>query len=178
MFKKVLLALVVLIAAFVVLVATQPDEFNVSRTAVVDASASDVFQHVNTLKKWNAWSPWAQLDPEMSSRYVGPVDGEGAVMHWMGNDEVGEGTMEVIESRQDEIVRLKLDFVKPMEGTSTSEFKFVPQGEKTAVTWSMSGNHSYVQKAMCLVFNGKKMLGGQFEQGLSNLNDIVSGKSS
>jgi len=84
------------------------------------------------------------------------------------------GFTKITESRPGEVVRLKLDFIKPMEGTSTSEFNFVPKGEKTSVTWTMSGTHNYVQKAMCLVFNGKKMLGGQFEQGLSNLNSVVS----
>lgn len=174
MFKKILVGLIVLIAGFGILVAIQPNEFSVSRTAIVDASATDVFEHVNTLNKWDAWSPWTKLDPNSKSRFVGPAEGVDAEMHWAGNNEVGEGSMKITESRSSEVVRLKLDFIKPMEGTSTSEFNFVPKGDKTSVTWTMSGEHNYVQKAMCLVFNGKKMLGGQFEQGLSNLNSVVS----
>lgn len=174
MYKKILVGVIVLIAGFGILIAKQPNEFSVSRTAVVDASANDVFEHVNTLNKWNEWSPWARLDPNSKSRFIGPEDGVDAEMHWTGNNEVGEGSMKIIDSRPSEVVRLKLDFIKPMEGTSTSEFNFVPKGDKTSVTWTMSGKHNYVQKAMCLVFNGKKMLGEQFEQGLSNLNSVVS----
>ena len=174
MFKKILVGLIILIAGFGILVAMQPNEFSVSRSAIVDASANDVFEHVNNLKKWNVWSPWAKLDPNSKFRFIGPEDGEDAMMHWAGNKEVGEGRMKIIESRPGKVVRLKLDFIKPMEGTSISIFSFTPKGEKTTVTWTMSGMHSYVQKAICLVFNGKKMLGGQFEQGLSNLNDVVS----
>ena len=57
MFKKILVGLIVLIAGFGILVAIQPNEFSVSRTAIVDASATDVFEHVNTLNKWDAWPP-------------------------------------------------------------------------------------------------------------------------
>lgn len=60
-------------------------------------------------------------------------------MHWAGSIDVGEGSMKIIESRPAEVVRLKLDFIKPMEGTSVSEFSFVSKGDKTSVTWSMSG---------------------------------------
>ena len=36
----------------------------------------------------------------------------------------------------------------------------------TAVTWSMSGHQNFLEKAVCLVMNGKKMIGDQLDQGL------------
>ena len=176
MFKKILIGLIVLIGGFGIVVAMQPDEFRVSRTSVVDAPAAAVFEHVNNLKKWDNWSPWAKLDPSAKTNFVGPEQGVDAVMHWSGNNDVGEGSMKIIKSQPSESVQYKLDFLKPMKGTSTAEFSLVPEGQKTSVTWTMYGEHNYIQKAMCLVFNGKKMLGEQFEQGLSNLNTAVSTK--
>ncbi len=52
-------------------------------------------------------------------------------MSWAGNDKVGEGKMTVIESQPNDAVKLKVDFVKPFEGTSNSEFAFKPEGEGT-----------------------------------------------
>lgn len=174
MLKKILLLLIILIAVFGVVVAMQPDEFEVERTAVIDAPASAVFEHVNNLRKWNEWSPWAKLDPNAKNSYAGPESGVNAAMSWSGNMDVGVGSMEITESQPGEYVKYKLDFLEPMEGKSTAEMSLVPEGGKTKVTWSMNGKHNFIQKAMCLVFNGQEMVGQQFEQGLSNLNTVAS----
>ena len=68
---------------------------------------------------------------------------------------------------------------KPFEGTATQEFALKPQGDQTAVTWSMQGhNNSFIQKAFCLVMNGKKMIGDDLEKGLAQLKTVAeSGKA-
>ena len=137
------------------------------------APASAVFVQVNELKKWEAWSPWAKLDPAMKQKYEGPAAGVGAVSSWAGNNQVGEGRMTITESRTNELVRFNLEFFKPMAGTSTSEFSFKPEGNQTSVTWSMSGQNNFIGKAMCLFMNMDKMMGGQFETGLASMKSIV-----
>ena len=132
-----------------------------------------MFAQVNDLHKWDAWSPWAKLDPNAKISFEGPEAGQGAAMSWAGNDKVGEGKMTVVESRPDDAVKLKVDFVKPFEGTSNSEFAFKPEGEGTAVTWAMSAHHNFLEKAMCLVMNGKKMIGDDMEKGLAQLKSVT-----
>lgn len=88
MLKKVLLVLVALIAVFAVVVALQPSEFHVERTITIDGPASKVFGEVNDFHKWEAWSPWADLDPDAKVSFEGPAAGEGTVMTWAGNREV------------------------------------------------------------------------------------------
>ena len=100
-------------------------------------------------------------------------------MTWVGNDKVGEGKLTLTESQPNDLVKLKVDFVKPFEGTATQEFALKPQGDQTAVTWSMQGhNNSFIQKAFCLVMNGKKMIGDDLEKGLAQLKTVAeSGKA-
>ena len=177
MIKKILIGLVVLIAAFAGVVAMQPSEFTVERTAAIAAPPAAVFDHVNDLRKWDAWSPWAKLDPNAKVTFDGPQSGKGAGFAWSGNDYVGEGRMTVVESHPAELVATDVRFLKPFEGTSSSEFAFKADGDKTAVTWTMNGNnHSFLAKAMCLVLNGQKMMGGEMEKGLANLKSVVEGK--
>src|SRR5215470_924612 len=87
---KVLVALVVIAVVLVIVIAMQPSEFHVSRTASVAAPAPLVFAQVNDFHRWPAWSPWARIDPAMQS-YEGASSGAGAVYAWAGNHEVGEG---------------------------------------------------------------------------------------
>lgn len=173
MLKKILIGLAAVIAVFVVVVALQPAHFTYTRSATIAAAPSAIFPHVNDVKKWEAWSPWAKLDPNMKMSYKGPSAGVGAVSAWAGNSDVGEGSMTVTESRANELVRFRLDFVKPMAGTSTAEFTFKPQGNGTVVAWSMSGENNFMCKAVGLFMNCDKMVGAEFEKGLAELKKIA-----
>ena len=177
MLRKILIGLAALVALFVAVVAMQPSEFHVQRTATIAAPPADVFAQVNDLRKWDAWSPWAKLDPTAKIAFEGPEAGQGAAMSWAGNDRVGEGKMTIVESRPGEAVKLKVDFVKPFEGTSNSEFALKPEGAGTAVTWAMSDHHNFLEKAFCLVMNGKKMIGDDMEKGLAQLKAELEPKS-
>ncbi len=58
--------------------------------------------------------------------------------------------MTLTESRPAELVRIRIDFVKPFADTSTSEFTFKPADNQTDVTWTMSGHNNFIAKAMCV----------------------------
>lgn len=176
MLKKILIAFGILILVFIIVVATRPPQFRVSRSITVAAPAAAVFPHVNELKKWQPWSPWVKLDPNAKSTFEGPDAGVGSVMGWAGNQDVGEGKMTIIESKPHELVRYRLEFYKPMAGVSEAEFTFKPEGNSTVVTWSMHGTNNFVGRAMCMVMNMDKMLGGQFEQGLTSIKGLVESK--
>jgi len=171
---KIALVLLIVVAGIFGMGAAQPDDFRVVRTATVDAPPADVFPQVGDLHNWDHWSPWAKLDPNAKNTFEGPESGEGAVFSWDGNDKVGAGRMTVLESRPNEYLKIKLEFKRPMEDTSTTVFEFKPDGDKTVVTWSMAGHHqNLIGKTICMLMNMDKVVGGQFETGLTNLKSIV-----
>lgn len=172
-FKKIFLVLVVLVAAFAAVVAAQPSDFRIARSTTVSAPPEVVFAYVNDFHKWDAWSPWAKLDPNAKNSFEGATEGKGAIFKWSGNDEVGEGSMTVTDSRPPDVIQIRLDFVKPFADTSEAEFTFQPQDGKTVVTWAMTGKNNFFEKAICLVMNMEKMLGGKFDEGLASLKKTV-----
>jgi hypothetical protein len=137
-----------------------------------------VFEQVNDLQKFQDWSPWAKIDPQYKVTYDGPPAGSGASFAWAGNRQVGEGRMTVIESRPSELVRFRLEFLKPFKTTNTAEFDFKSAGNQTEVTWSMSGKNNFIFKAVGLFMDSDKMVGGQFEQGFANLKSVVEAHES
>jgi hypothetical protein len=173
--KKILIALAAVVAVFVVVVAMQPTEFKVERSAAIAAPAATVFDEVNDFHRWEAWSPWAKLDPNAKIAFAGPPSGTGTIMTWDGNDKVGEGKVTLTESRPNELVKIKLDFVRPFEAASLSQFVFKPEGEQTGVTWSMESRHNFLTKAFCLVFNDRKIMEGEMDKGLTKLKAVVEG---
>lgn len=174
--KKILIGVAMVVVVLVVLgiiVALQPSNFRVERSAVMAAPPEAIFAEVNDLHRWEKWSPWQKLDPNARMTYEGPSAGAGAVCRWAGNSDVGEGSMTIVESKPHEFIRIRLDFVKPFEDTATVEFAFQPEGEKTRVTWSMHGDNNFIGKAMCLFMNMDRMIGDKYEEGLASLKTIV-----
>jgi uncharacterized protein YndB with AHSA1/START domain len=179
MLKKILIgvpiALAVIVLVFVGIVAMQPAEFVVVRKVAIAAPPEAVFAKVNDFHNWDAWSPWAKLDPAMKTTFEGPSEGKGAIYTWTGNDKVGEGRMTILESHPSSLVDIKLEFLKPFESLCTTKFSFEPSGDKTNVTWSMAGKNNFIAKAMSLFINMDSMLGGDFERGLAQMKTLVEG---
>lgn len=174
---KILIAvaaiLVLVVAVFAVLVAMQPSEFRIQRSATIAAPAPAVFAQVNDFHNWEAWSPWAKLDPSATNSFEGAPAGTGASFAWAGNSKVGEGRMTIVESRPSELVRIKLQFLKPFAATNTAEFTFKPEGDHTAVTWSMYGHNNFMARAVGLVMNMDQVVGGEFEKGLTSMKSVA-----
>lgn len=174
MLLKILTAIVALVALFFGYVALQPAVGMVSRSVTIPAPPEAVFPHVNELKKWDAWSPWAKLDPNAKAVFEGPVTGVGSAMSWSGNSEIGEGKMTIVESDPNKRVKYRIDFVKPFANTSDADFQFEPDGSGTKVTWTMTGERPFFARAMCILFQADKMVGEMFEKGLANLSGVSS----
>jgi Polyketide cyclase / dehydrase and lipid transport len=168
-----LISIAVVVLGFVVVVAVQPADFRITRTRTIAAAPSAVFPHVNDFHNWGAWSPWEKLDPQMKKTYDGSPAGVGAMTSWSGNNKVGEGRMTIEESRPSELVRIKLEFLRPFKATNTAEFTFKPEGNQTLMTWSMIGKRNFMMKGFCLFMNMDKLVGGDFEKGLANLKAVV-----
>ena len=173
MLTPILIGLAVLLIVFVIVVATRPAEFRITRTTTIAAPAAEIFSLVNDFQRWMAWSPWEKLDPALKRTYAGPAAGAGTIYSWAGNKQAGEGRMTLTESRPGELIRIKLEFFKPFAATNAAEFLFQPEGQQTAVTWSMTGQHNFMSKAFCLFMNMDKMVGGDFEKGLAALKSIA-----
>jgi len=178
--KMVLIVLGVLVAAiavFLIVVAMQPADYRIERSIKIDAPAEVVYAQVSDFHNWEAWSPWAKLDPDAKNAFDGADAGKGAIFTWSGNDKVGEGRMEILESAPNSLVRIKLDFKKPMEDTCTTEFKLKSEGEQTAVTWTMSGHNNFVGKMFCMFMDMDKMVGDDFEKGLAQIKAVAKAKA-
>ena len=174
MIKKIFFILVGVLVVFAGVVAMQPAEFKVERSASFNAAPQAVFENVNNLHKWEQWSPWAKIDPAAKQTYEGPEAGVGAMFSWSSeNSEVGVGRMTITESRANELIKMRLDFVAPMQATNTTEFAFKQNGNQTVVTWSMSGNKNFIMKAFGLFMNCDKMVGDYFEKGLAQLRTVA-----
>jgi hypothetical protein len=178
MLLSILAAVAIIIAVLAAVIALRPSQFRIARAATIAAPAPAVFAEVNDFHRWLVWSPFEKSDPAMRREISGAPTGVGAVYAWSGNKQAGEGRATIVESRPDALVRMRLDFVRPFAGTNEATFALEPQGDRTVVTWSMTGKANFMFKAIGLFMNCEKMCGDQFEEGLAKLGSVVAGRVS
>ena len=173
MIKTLALAVVALVAAVLLYAATRPDTFRVERSVTIQAPPDKVFALINDFHQWERWSPWENIDPAIRRSYSGAASGKGAVYEWSGNNEVGHGRMEIVESSAPSKAVLQIHFIKPFEARNTVEFTLAAQGGATTVTQAMYGPSPFISKLMGLFFSMDKMVGEKYEQGLATLKAIA-----
>jgi uncharacterized protein YndB with AHSA1/START domain len=173
MLKIIGIIIIVAIAAILIFAAMQPDSFRVQRSATIKAPPEKVFAQINDFHRWEAWSPWEKIDPAVKRNYSGTESGKGAVYGWEGNNEIGQGRMEVIESTPSSKLLVKIEFIKPFAAINTVEFNLAQNGENTTVTQAMYGPSPFISKLMGLFFSMDKMVGGKYEEGLASLKTIA-----
>ena len=171
MFKKILTVLVVVMVLFVVVGLLLPRHVVVTRSVTINRPASLVYATVNSFVLFPKWSPWQDLDPNMSQTTEGPRDGVGAKLVWKGNDKVGSGTQLITASMPDQSVASDLDFGDM--GAAKSLVTLTPDGSGTRATWSVDVDMGAnpIGHYVGLTMDG--MLGKDFASGLGKLKTLV-----
>ncbi len=169
---KFLLGAILLLAAIVVVGGfLLPDQVHVERAIVIERSPAQVHDILNSYKRFNEWSPWAEKDPNAIYTYSGPAAGVGAKLAWVGNKEVGSGSQEIIASVPDQRVETALDFGE--NGKGTAAFVLTPEGQGTRVAWGFDTDFDGNLIGRWFGLLMEKMLAPDYEKGLARLKTLL-----
>jgi len=153
-------------------------DFEIVRSATIAADPARVHGLVDDFHEWAAWSPWEDVDPAMQRTFSGPDAGVGAHYAWRGNRRAGTGSMEITGSTP-ETIDILLAFMKPFAATNEVRFTFVPTqvggAAGTDVTWTMRGEHKGLMGVVGKVLPMDRMVGKDFEKGLTRLKAVAEG---
>lgn len=173
-FKYLFFALLFLIIAFFVYgYFFLPDKVQVSRSITIDRPAKMVFKTVNSMHTFNAWSPWADIDPNATYEFTGPAKSVGSKMAWQGNDEVGSGRQTIIESTPNSLVKTELYFDGQGDDPAWATLQIKDLGDSSEIAWIFDAdfNGNVLGRYFGLMMDD--MLGPQYETGLNKLKALV-----
>jgi hypothetical protein len=171
--KKVLIILAIM---FVVVAAIGfiffPSHIHVERSATINQKQDVVFKYVNNLSNWNSWSPWYMLDTAARYSSEGPAEGVGSILKWESEvRNVGKGSMKIIDSKPDSLIREELSFMEG--GVATSYYRFTSDDGGTKVTWGFDTEAGANPLGRIIGGFMDGMIGKDFEQGLTRLKAIT-----
>jgi len=145
------------------------DTYTVTRSVSINAPADRIYAQVADFHNWPHWSPWDDLDPQLGRTYSGAESGTGAIYAWSGNRKAGQGRMEIVDAATPTEVTIDLHFEKPFKSRSETILRIDPEPSGSRVTWTMTGQKTFATKVMGLVKSMDKLIGPDFEKGLSRL---------
>ena len=144
----------------------------VERSANIAVPRETLFARIANLRAWSEWSPWEDLDLNLEKDYTGTDGAVGSSYRWQGNRKAGQGKMTISDVDAPERVTTDLQFVKPFKSRSMTEFTLTSDGAGTTVTWTMTGNHTWMSRVMGLFMSMDRMVGRDFEKGLEKLKAV------
>jgi hypothetical protein len=173
--KVILFAILGLVALVLIIALFVKKEYAVEREINVSKPKAEVFEYVKFLKNQDNYSKWANMDPAMKKEFRG-TDGEvGFVSAWDSEmKDVGKGEQEITKITDGERIDYELRFIEPFE--STDYTYMVTEGLNDSVTivkWGFDGKMKYPMNLMLLFMDMEGMLGGDLEQGLTNLKGVL-----
>jgi hypothetical protein len=166
-FKILIVAVLLAVAGVLAYAATKPDTFKFRREALMAATPEQIFPLINDLHRFNTWNPFNK--PGTALRYNGPTEGPGASFEFAGDSNTGKGSLAITASQAARSVAMQLIMLTPMEAHNDILFELVPQGATTRVSWTMTGQSNLLSKLIGLFIDMDKMVGGEFQKGLSSL---------
>lgn len=174
---RALKIILIIIAALGVLAAllgfTGSDTYRYERSVTIAAPPDAVYGHVSTLAAMDKWSPWNDLDPNMTKSLEGTDGTVGATAKWEGNADVGKGEQRLDSLVPGQHVRTHLTFIEPFASESNALIELSPVGDSTKVTWAMVGENDFMGKLMGKFMDMDAMIGKDFDKGLGRLKEQV-----
>jgi hypothetical protein len=170
--KALFIVALAIMATFAIVGVLLPKVATVERSTTIAATPETILGLTDGFRRFNEWSPWADLDPATKYTYSGPERGVGARMEWSSeNPDVGRGSQEIIATEPGRSVTSTLDF--GMDTPTTAKLMLAPEGAGTRVTWTLTSDFSgsLVGRYFGLALDG--MVGPDYEKGLARLKALA-----
>lgn len=109
-FFEMLVALLIVFVLAVVVGVLLPSHGHVERVVEVSSPARQVYDTLNTYRRFPQWSALRSFDPQAQINIEGPDSGPGAKVSWTSSsDRFGNGSYEIVKSEQDQSIEVKVD---------------------------------------------------------------------
>lgn len=170
--QKLIYGIGIFFALLIVIGFALPRTHQIEASIEIDAHPATVFALVNDFRRYTAWSPWSDTDPNARVLYSGSNRGAGAIMTWDGAI-LGSGSQLIAESQPYEHVEIAMNPGDP--GEARSWFHLTPGVGTTMVSWGFEANYglNIVGRYFAPMLGG--VVARDYHAGLANLKELAEG---
>ena len=171
--------LALLMFGFVAVGIVLPGSFEVTRSVEVGAPPDRVFPFLNDLSRWDAWTPWGEIE----SRFEGASAGTGARRVW-DDPQMGDGSLEIVASDPPREVRyavqveggaLRFEGTLAVERAGDGASRGAEDGGASLVVWTERADLGWNPLLGWTARGMEASQGARMEESLSRLREVVEG---
>ena len=141
---ELIVSLVIVAALVIVIGVLLPSHGRVERSVEVSNPVRQIYDSVNTLRRFPEWSAERRLDPQLNIEYAGPREGVDAAVNWNGNEQVGKGSLKIVSSDQDEQVKMAVeDNVAGPNKSYTIRLEPAQNAKTTRIFWTYDVDYGW-----------------------------------
>ncbi|MFA5328739.1 MAG: SRPBCC family protein [Prolixibacteraceae bacterium] len=171
----ILIAVIALVILVLIVAVFLKKDYSVVREITVTVPKQEVFDYIKFLKNQDNFSKWALMDPAMKKSFTGTDGTVGFISAWESADRnVGKGEQEIRKIVAGERIDFELRFIKPFAGIANAFMTTESLTENlTKIRWGFDSKMNYPMNLMLLFMKMDKMIGNDFESGLTKLKNIL-----
>jgi uncharacterized protein YndB with AHSA1/START domain len=142
---ELLVSLVIVFVLAVIVGVLLPSHGHIERTVEVSSPLRQIFDSVDTFRRFPEWSAQRKLDPQVKMTFEGPESGQGARVSWVSAaPNVGNGSLEIKSSEQDSKVTMAVDNLWSGEN-KTYTITLVPSqnGKTVNINWAYDADYGW-----------------------------------
>lgn len=167
--KYIILLVLLLSVAFIVFIATQPNDYEISREKIISTSKDNVFDYVSDFTTWEDWLNLKDIDPSTKIELTPITSGLNAGFSWKSI--TTDGKIKTIKINPNDTI-LQDFYIDDEVHKISWLFTETPKGTK--VNWSMKGKLSFKWKFNTILQGGMdKVYGNLFENGINEIEKYL-----
>ena len=170
---ELLVSLLIVFALVILVGVLLPSTGHIERSVEVSSPLRQVFDSVNTFRRFPEWSALRRIDPTTKMNFEGPETGQGAKVTWTSAaPKVGNGSLEIKSSEQDSKVVMAIDNGWSGEN-KTYTVTLVPSenGKTLKINWAYDATYGW---NLMWRYAGLYIHGDPATDIQVNLNDIAA----
>jgi hypothetical protein len=167
--KYIFLLLLLFSIAFIVFVATQPNEYEITREKEIAASRDNVFNYINDFTTWEDWFKLKEFDSSCEISYTEGTSGVNSGFSWKSSTSTGKITTTKNVLQDTILQNITID-----NEPHTISWFFSDSKKGTKVKWLMKGKISFKWKLKTILQSGiEAVYGNLFEKGINNIDHYL-----
>jgi hypothetical protein len=170
---ELLVSLLIVFVLVVVVGALLPAHGHLERAVEVSSPLRQIYDSVNTFRRYPEWSALRNIDPQTRFTLEGPEAGVGAKVKWTSaSQQVGEGNLEIKSSDLDSKVTMALDNAwSGADKTYTVTLVPSENGKTVTIKWAYDSQYGW---NLMWRYAGLYIHGEPASQIQSSLNNIAA----
>lgn len=172
--KKIVIALLIIIAIPLIIALFLPKEFHSEGQIVINKPKQEVFDYIKYVKNQDNFGKWQLSDPDMQTTSEG-TDGTVGFKYSWNSEKLGKGAQVITNIVEGERMESDMFFLDFNDDANKSYISVEEKSkDETLVKWGIKGKTPYPWNLMSLFYS----MNSDFEEGLKNLKEILENQES